>query len=187
MRVEPKTQRKRPPTGSAHRSPSLAVVLTRPRIGPDEAPTVAKCQELPWGPAWLNRMAATSVSARPSTTSVGTLPSGMTARNSGLRVSFRANDNGFASNGAPTSCKAMCAAIELDPRAKESEHRRPVKTWTIQGYPRNRQNLSAQPAPVCPSTRPTPAGTVRSPQSPARARGRVRHFLQHAAAAISRL
>ncbi len=24
-------------------------VFTRPRIGPDEAPTVAKCQELPWG------------------------------------------------------------------------------------------------------------------------------------------
>jgi hypothetical protein len=35
-----------------------------------------------------------------------------------LRVSFRANDNGFASNGAPTSCKAKCAAIELDPGAK---------------------------------------------------------------------
>src|SRR5215831_11935556 len=65
-------------------------------------------------------MAATSVSGRPSTSSVGTLPSGLSARNSEERVSFLAKDRDFASNGVPISCKAMCAAIELEPGAKNS-------------------------------------------------------------------
>ena len=39
---------------------------------------------------------------------------------SGLRISFRANESGFASNGAPTSCRPMCAAMELEPGAKYS-------------------------------------------------------------------
>jgi len=40
------------------------------------------------------------------------------ARNSGLSCSFLANDTGFASKIAPTSCNAMCGAIELDPGEK---------------------------------------------------------------------
>src|SRR5215470_15720620 len=65
-------------------------------------------------------MAATSVSGRPSTRSVGTLPSGLTARNSKERVSLRVKDRGLASNSAPISCNAMCTAIELEPGAKKS-------------------------------------------------------------------
>ena len=48
-------------------------------------------------------MPATSVSARPSTSSVGTLPSGLMTRNASPLVSLLANDTGRASNGAPIS------------------------------------------------------------------------------------
>jgi hypothetical protein len=34
------------------------------------------------------------------------------------RMSFCLNDIGFPSNGAPTSCSAMCTAMELEPGAK---------------------------------------------------------------------
>src|SRR5689334_9127250 len=63
-------------------------------------------------------MPATSVSGRPSISSVGTLPSGLMARNSGVRCSRLPSETGRASNGAPISCSAMWAAIELAPGAK---------------------------------------------------------------------
>ncbi len=44
-------------------------------------------------------MPATSVSGRPSITSVGTFPSGLSARNDASRVSFLRNDSGWLSNG----------------------------------------------------------------------------------------
>src|SRR5580692_1188008 len=65
-------------------------------------------------------MPATSVSGRPSISSVGTLPSGLTARKSAERVSLLWNDTGTASNGAPISLSAICGAIELAPGAKYS-------------------------------------------------------------------
>src|SRR5580698_7415656 len=65
-------------------------------------------------------MPATSVSGRPSISSVGTLPSGLTARKSAERVSLLWNDTGTASKGAPTSLSAICGAIELAPGAKYS-------------------------------------------------------------------
>src|SRR3954464_8786061 len=65
-------------------------------------------------------MAATSVSGRSSISSVGTLPSGLIARYAGSRFCFLRNDSGRLSNGAPTSCSAMCGAIELEPGAKYS-------------------------------------------------------------------
>ncbi len=49
---------------------------------------------------------------------LGTLPSGLTARNSGLRVSSVVTSTGRASNGAPISLSAICAASELDPGEK---------------------------------------------------------------------
>jgi hypothetical protein len=63
-------------------------------------------------------MAATSVSGRPSIRSVGTLPSGLSLRNSAACMSSFRNDIGFASKAMPTSCSAMCAAMELEPGAK---------------------------------------------------------------------
>src|SRR4249920_3355950 len=63
-------------------------------------------------------MPATSVSTRPSISRVGTLPSGLTARKAGWRMSFLLNDIGLPSNGAPTSCRAICGAIELAPGPK---------------------------------------------------------------------
>src|SRR3977135_944756 len=63
-------------------------------------------------------MPATSVSTRPSINIVGTLPSGLMARNSGVCVSFLASETDLPSNGAPTSCRAICGAIELAPGLK---------------------------------------------------------------------
>src|SRR5258708_11812673 len=40
------------------------------------------------------------------------------ARNSGVCVSFLASERGLPSNGAPTSCRAICGAIELAPGLK---------------------------------------------------------------------
>src|SRR6266849_6329069 len=51
-------------------------------------------------------------------TSVGTLPSGLSARYSGERKSSFLNDMGLPSKATPTSCSAMCTAIELEPGAK---------------------------------------------------------------------
>ena len=65
-------------------------------------------------------MPATSVSRRPSISSVGTLPSGLIARYAGSRFCFLWNDSGRLSNGAPISCSAICGAIELEPGAKYS-------------------------------------------------------------------
>src|SRR3954470_22489479 len=65
-------------------------------------------------------MPATSVRARPSITSVGTLPSGLMARNSGDRISLRASESGRLSNGTPISWSAICGAIELEPGEKYS-------------------------------------------------------------------
>src|ERR1700732_1753367 len=50
--------------------------------------------------------------------SVGTLPSGVSARYSGERMSSFLNDIGLPSKATPISCSAMCTAIELEPGAK---------------------------------------------------------------------
>src|SRR6267142_7009492 len=51
-------------------------------------------------------------------TSVGTLPSGLSARYPGERMSLFLKDIGRPSKATPISCSAMCTAIELDPGAK---------------------------------------------------------------------
>ncbi|HEY0568687.1 MAG TPA: hypothetical protein VGD13_11300 [Xanthobacteraceae bacterium] len=58
------------------------------------------------------------MSGRPSIASVGTLPSGLSTRKPGERMSLFLNDIGLPSNGMPISCSAMCTANELEPGAK---------------------------------------------------------------------
>jgi hypothetical protein len=54
---------------------------------------------------------------RPSMTNVGTLPCGFSAWNSGGSWVRSSSEITLPSNTAPTSCKAICTAIELDPGA----------------------------------------------------------------------
>jgi hypothetical protein len=75
--------------------------------------------------AKYHKFAATSVNGRPSITSVGTLPSGLSARYSGVRFSFLVNEMRRLSNGIPISCSAMCVAIELAPGVKYSVSMKP--------------------------------------------------------------
>src|SRR5882724_5885794 len=51
-------------------------------------------------------------------TSVGTLPSGLSARYPGEPMSLFLKDIGRPSKATPISCSAMCTAIELEPGAK---------------------------------------------------------------------
>src|SRR5262249_13543392 len=59
-------------------------------------------------------------SGRPSISSVGTWPTGLSLRKSCDCMSLALNDIGFASKGTPISCSAICTAIELEPGAKYS-------------------------------------------------------------------
>src|SRR5262249_32636017 len=82
-------------------------------------------------------------------------------RNSAERVSFRAKDRGFASNGVPISCKAMCAAIELEPGAKNSVSMDPQVKLQCQAITAsscgNRQPAAARRSRSAPQTRGAPA------------------------------
>src|SRR5216684_3345037 len=89
-------------------------------------------------------------------TSVGTLPSGLSARYSGERKSSFLNDMGLPSKATPTSCSAMCTAIELEPGAKYkvsmsrslgSENALPLPLWERVGVRGSGLSIGRDPSP----------------------------------------